>query len=88
MSKHTPGPWLQSYEPDAKGCVIRAKGGYIGQTYGGLDDDNAANARLIAAAPEMYELLSTLVLSARNGEVDYPAYTAAEALLKRIEGES
>ena len=61
MSGHTPGPWAWRGTPgrselhSAVGCVI----GYAG--YEGMwmhpDGDEAANARLIAAAPELLEAL-------------------------------
>lgn len=60
MSKHTPGPW------DVSECgSIGFEDGYLGEAY----DFNAttetdlpmmANARLMAAAPEMLELLQAL----------------------------
>jgi hypothetical protein len=57
MSKHTPGPWeveddtdevIVSRDPEANGFQIVAK------TYG---PDDAANARLIAAAPDLLAAL-------------------------------
>lgn len=60
---HTPGPW--EYEFDADGDhVILTEGGQIiavtsGNEYMELPTD-AANARLMAAAPEMLEALEEL----------------------------
>lgn len=62
-TKHTPGPWRMNGEigaDESKGIAphlafysIRdAKNDYIASTWG---DPNEANARLIAAAPEMLE---------------------------------
>lgn len=46
-------------------------------------DALAANARLIAAAPEMYDALVALV----NNPTRQAHYVEARAILKRIEGE-
>lgn len=70
MSKHTPGPWLARTAPTSAGLchIVSAaewKGAFI---YGdgirpGVDDalpkaqELAANARLIAAAPDLLEAL-------------------------------
>lgn len=60
-AKHTPGPWRV-----AEAFRIRGgKGGYVVADYLPThdqwgDDVLAANARLIAAAPEMLELLQRL----------------------------
>ena len=61
MSKHTPGPWIQHYDyidkhPDNKyGHVknICAMADWCGED----EDERMANARLIAAAPDMLETL-------------------------------
>lgn len=64
MSKHTPGPWTV-----APLGTIEFKGGFIGEAYdmnpgyyGEKSEDLPvmANARLMAAAPEMLELLQAL----------------------------
>ena len=61
MSNHTPGPWNVS-----EAGSIEFADGYLGEAY----DFNAttktdlpmmANARLMAAAPEMLELLEAMV---------------------------
>jgi hypothetical protein len=62
MSAHTPGPWkaLPS-ELDNDGFVVQTiqsdeTKGLIGEIYGGtVLSEPAANARLIAAAPELLE---------------------------------
>lgn len=51
MSKHTPGPWTQH-----EGEVWAKNYGLISRSYYGKPDgEGAANARLIAAAPELLE---------------------------------
>lgn len=49
MSKHTPGPWSLWGKANPS-QVISYEHGFIAQTVGGNDE---ANARLIAAAPEL-----------------------------------
>ena len=69
MSKHTAGPWesvdLGTSIIDLIGgrFVIKAQEapGGIGHTIGGLGLEEEANARLIAAAPEMAEILKRIL---------------------------
>jgi hypothetical protein len=82
MSKFTPGPWSLKYSDrvvpadDINGeesiCHVYAR-------------DQDANRRLIAAAPEMYDLLSQLI---KENEMDRIAgiMAMAEDLIKRIDG--
>ena len=57
MTKHTPGPWIADLYED--GCfVVRPhgkEGPLIAERGVWFDDESHANARLIAAAPEMHE---------------------------------
>jgi hypothetical protein len=59
--KHTPGPWTQGWSKNGIDCVWLA--GKIEPVIGMGDDDDwidcgtEANARLIAAAPELLEAL-------------------------------
>jgi len=65
MSKHTPGPWWLGRDPSHFGSLTSITGGSDSTggirsvaEVGGLDIDEAeANARLIAAAPDMLEAL-------------------------------
>ncbi len=82
MSKHTPGPWGNSSEKfriikkyDALGethvMIGSAMGGSTSGSYFIEDDEEvAANARLIAAAPDLLEALvlceESLILVANN----------------------
>jgi hypothetical protein len=58
MAGHTPGPWTVDPEPNKAGnlevCVGDEAITYVGC---GWSPEVQANARLIAAAPEMYEAL-------------------------------
>jgi hypothetical protein len=75
-TKHTPGPWIvKTYTPN-HGCWNH----WIQSKHGPSNTDEAeANARLIAAAPELLEALKELVaeheyrcekLNAENGITD------------------
>ena len=64
MSEFTPGPWRKG---DVGELMLKHKyreiisdDGKIGLVYGIIDQDNTANANLIAAAPELYEALEEL----------------------------
>jgi len=65
MSKHTPGPW---YQNKANPLVICAPDGFADPWYvaeattncGHSEDQTEANARLIAAAPDLLEALVAL----------------------------
>ena len=55
---HTPGPW--SYNDKSTNRVLGPDNQVVAATYGGTvgDAEQAANTRLIAAAPAMYEYLT------------------------------
>ena len=70
MSKHTPGPWFENVMPTSAGSAITINSAdhriaiiYVDGIRKGIDDElprsiqNRANARLIAAAPELLEAL-------------------------------
>lgn len=56
---HTPGPW--SYNEQSANRVLGPDNQVVAATYGGSvgDTEQAANTRLIAAAPSMYEYLAS-----------------------------
>ncbi len=60
MSKHTPGPWSVWSDPEQKDqCqYIDAKGMAVAHVFG---INREANARLIAAAPDLLEALIEMV---------------------------
>lgn len=81
MSKHTPGPWgftvqkNNSFDLFASGAVIAC----------GIRMRNLeADARLIAAAPEMYAALEQIE---RMGYADFGDRLMVEAALKKARGE-
>ena len=88
MSKFTKGKW--EYD-DAHGC-IHHDGRLIAEVAGGGGANyrhaaGQANARLIAAAPEMYELLRLAAQSLRHhSDNDYKIAYSINELLARIDG--
>ena len=80
MSQHTPGPWV------VVGNLIQTEGTdrervSIAQTREGAFSDTP-NARLIAAAPEVLELLERYV---KRGDDLSAEYREARALLARLQ---
>jgi len=65
MSKFTPGPWVIQ-EADFQVIQLAAANRIIAEAVRGFDTDeqDAANAYLIAAAPAMYAVLTRLVFAA------------------------
>lgn len=68
-TKHTPGPWFPGGEPEPMGnCLAKsvcASGSFIAEVLFKDDDDAEAeaNARLIAAAPELLTALEAIDLA-------------------------
>ena len=84
MSKHTPGPWVVSADPLHFHSLTTVIGGkeslqkngppqqMIVQVGGFAEWQEAeANARLIAAAPELLEVLRLMVAMAETGMCDF-----------------
>ena len=78
--KHTPGPW------EACGKAVHAEtgreivfGGH--NTRSGSDEEQRANARLIAAAPELLEALKVAV-----SQASWTGITQAHAAIAKAEG--
>ena len=90
--KHTPGPWKARFEeayyvtgPDLGrvAMMMHLKGAYgLGGRRTG--EESAANCRLIAAAPALYEALAALV----ERGTDSPEHMAAERALALARGEA
>ena len=85
MFKHTPGPW-HTY-----GCTIRdADDAWIAHTdtTERLRAELTANARLIAAAPELVKALKAMLSLRAPATSEHDAVRQiARALLARIEGD-
>lgn len=81
MSEHTPGPWAVSNQWGAT-QVGPPSGSVAVVTINQGVEQAQANARLIAAAPELLEMVAQLA-SGSPGDVQ-----AAWELIRRIKGES
>ena len=94
MSKHTPGPWWcwEECHGEPKGsrqCTIQSAEHQIASGYSYLvDGDTAiANARLMAAAPELLAALRDLLIMAENEfRYDDVRLENARTALARAEG--
>lgn len=88
-TKHTPGPWVCH-----SGMVWKPDGSEDGIPIAHMDrstpatrpTERDANARLIAAAPEMYEALRAIVAETDNlAEIVLPI-DRARAAIRKVEG--
>jgi hypothetical protein len=103
MSKHTPGPWSPhgaevigtENTPKGKGFLIVAKAGTWVEVSGTVSvhvssDIAFANARLIAAAPDLLVALERMMKSANS--VPYAQWTPdmhqADAAIRKAKGEA
>lgn len=93
--KHTPGPWKVKFKKDCD-WQIRSADGYSilaiphDEEYGRPSEDSA-NANLIAAAPEMFEVLETMraYFDHRNlTPPDKAAIQTMDMIIKKARGES
>lgn len=89
MSEFTPGPWRQGDIVELllnnKCREIISDDGKIGLVYGIIDQDNKANANLIAAAPKLYEALDRI--KSTGVFVGAIAQEMMDAALKKARGE-
>jgi hypothetical protein len=102
MTAHSPGPWRvvfvlgrgtdwESTEIlDANGAVVIEGGAdYEGQGWAhGETDMTEADARLIAAAPELLAALKEGLYEMNHPDEECPVCETARALIRRIEGEA
>jgi hypothetical protein len=94
MTEHTPGPWEISQEPPR--WIIQAKGEIGKKAVAYMVGDFvkcAANARLIAAAPELMAALEDMlefaanVHAGRNQSINYSGMDRARAAIAKARGE-
>lgn len=89
--KHMPGPWRQGGVKEisliGKCREIVADDGRIGLVYGITDEDCKANARLVAAAPELLAALEVAVEYFDRNEIDCIAHDDAKEAIKKAKGE-
>lgn len=81
MSKHTQGPWAATSNDHPEQGVY-GSGYRIAKMTGGEIQRDHANARLIAAAPELLEALKDLV----NNGIGTEAVKHARAAIAKAEG--
>lgn len=84
MSTFTKGPWLHNdFQIIADDTVI------ANCTYGARNSNNANDARLIAAAPDLYEALKELIdmdVAYQRGQKVSDAVDKARAALAKADG--
>jgi hypothetical protein len=98
-AKHTPGPWATDRDPDrrflvycndATGSLVARTGGNGFEYVNTSDAEQEANARLIAAAPDLLAALKALVAKYGFGDTlpaDHPL-VGALATIAKAEGRS
>ena len=93
-TKHTPGPWYPHYAK-ADHCLSSSvwgqePGNQVAVIGGKSLETMNANARLIAAAPAMYEALQIMVRAANVDEIDplvmFASIERAKGALAQAEG--
>ena len=99
MNKHTPGPWALRSDPGHFDSLTEITGGICGNTkpfrftlevsIGGDTDIHTleANARLIAASPELLEALELMVDTYDNGGWPSSTLVIARAAIDKAKGE-
>jgi len=80
-AKHSPGPWQWRMNPDGYGYMVYSESADE-LIMSGVDVE--ADARLIAAAPELMEALRAVL---KEADRDTESFIAARALIARVEGE-
>lgn len=93
MIKHTPAPWVTE-QPERKGYVwVSSSDGSRANlaTVWRADGNAMANARLMAAAPDLLEALQSLVdmdVSYQRGPMVEEAVNKARAAIEKATGEA
>ncbi len=77
-STHTPGPWAVYFDDD--GVEIRGDGDVMGMTINGSEMES--NAHLIAAAPELLDMLKTLHKNRKELPTEMQWQRASELIAK------
>ena len=94
MDKHTPGPWQIANGEDRRVYLINHGRDAVGETVY-TDTRNPANARLIAAAPDLLAALKGILrehdalqmAEGRTGD-RWPSATRARAAIAKATGEA
>lgn len=80
MTEHTPGPW----DSDSRMIIASGWGAICEMSVAGATVHQKANARLIAAGPDLLEAADALVFACNRSEVGGPVIAASETLAKAI----
>ena len=94
MNKHTPGPWFATkFNPvtgDIDDCYLYVEPGIavIERKVKGRDQHDAANARLIAAAPDLLEALSEIINDGGKFVMTNETHRKARAAIDKARGEA
>jgi len=94
MEKYTPGQWYQvgawvEHEDDDVADICSCDPATIGQEHiGRSDSEMKANARLIAAAPDLLEALQNMVEAHRSGKLFASTINNAVDAITKATGES
>lgn len=81
-AKHTPIPWIISGQN-----ILAGDGIGIAKVYDNIGQPREANARLIAAAPEMLEALEMLLNETNAGTWDCLPVDRASNAIRKARGE-
>ena len=90
-TKHTPGPWTISDEiGEMNGRIIYDEEYGIGEAWDlNGNPENAANAHLIAAAPDLFEALESLLSELDFTETyPFPSEAKARAAIAKAKGQT
>ena len=84
---HTPGPWkLQTETPRRPASVIDTSDQIVAEVFGYSRDSRKANARLIAAAPEMLEALRHALDYVTDSELQVDVEATIRTAIAKAEG--
>ena len=96
VAMHTPGPWeavnnlvrSSMVQPEGSGRVGGVMVAECADGFGlKFGSEACANAKLIAAAPELLAVLQELVNEVQPLGIDRPAYQAALEVINKAQGE-
>lgn len=89
-AQHTPGPWVAKYSVHFKRFQIVDVMGEVCASVSIYGANPDANARLVAAAPELFEALQLLLDARDEGDVASwsSVWDAAEAAIAKARGEA
>lgn len=86
MSKHTPGPWRTSYDRRERKHSVVGDGMWFAKiSWTVISDRNEADAKLIAAAPDLLDALKAAVAQLERHGFDGLS-SGANAAISKAEG--